>query len=181
MFVSLLTLPRPSQGPASPENFLKSSATFPPPESPPRMTRLELHARDVEPIEDAQLRYLCEAGSQSKYCALWPDRGDPIVTRTWSFDELLGFLNDLESFWRRTHSGRWREPSSEYPNVCFHFPIESTILDQRTYARGIHVHIPSRCTRCSVTASKQFIGNRAVEWVRAKCHCANALGASLAM
>jgi hypothetical protein len=44
-------------------------------------------------------------------------------------------------------------------------------LGQPSYARGINVHIPNKCTRCSVRASKQFIGNRPVEWVRARCPC----------
>jgi hypothetical protein len=60
------------------------------------MTRLEVHALDMEPIEDAQRRYLCEASSRHKHCVLWLVRGGLIVTITWSFGELLGFLNDFE-------------------------------------------------------------------------------------
>jgi hypothetical protein len=65
-YVWLPALAQSLTRPPSPTDVTESSGNLRPPRAPHRMKNFQFHPLDVEPVEDTQLRYLCEAGPQRK-------------------------------------------------------------------------------------------------------------------
>jgi hypothetical protein len=99
------------------------------------------------------------------YGVLLPDEDDP--SRTWTFDQLLAFLCELDTDWAIHGTGRWHGPNKKFKEGSFHFTFGRDKADRElSLKRRIEVDIPAKRTHFRVRISSEWVMSPPMGWVR---------------
>jgi hypothetical protein len=109
-----------------------------------------------------ELSYTCYMENRRQYCRLCP--GTKRSNLAWSFCELLAFVSELQEQWKIHDAGRLMPPSHEYPDGYFRFTCDCINYSGLSYALGIKITVPTRCTHCCVSVCRSWVDQPSENW-----------------